>query len=91
MMTNVNAGARLERLPIGAFHRRVLWLVGMGMFFDSFDNTLSGSVLAVLLHSGWSTLQLNSFFMSATFLGLTIGAGLAGWLSDRFGRLRDSG
>ncbi|MFM0004042.1 MFS transporter [Paraburkholderia nemoris] len=56
------------------------------MFFDSFDNTLSSSVLATMLHSGWSTLQLNSIFMSATFVGLTIGAGLAGWLSDRFGR-----
>lgn len=86
MTNNVNAGARLDRLPIGAFHTRVLWLVGMGMFFDSFDNTLSSSVLASMLHSGWSTLQLNSLFMSATFAGLTIGAGLAGWLSDRFGR-----
>jgi putative MFS transporter len=86
MSSRVNAGARLDSLPIGPFHSRVLWLVGMGMFFDSFDNTLSSSVLASMLHSGWSTLQLNSVFMSATFVGLTIGAGLAGWMSDRFGR-----
>jgi putative MFS transporter len=56
------------------------------MFFDSFDNTLSSSVLAAMLKSGWSTLQLNSIFMSATFVGLTIGAALAGLLSDKFGR-----
>ena len=86
MSNRVNAGARLDRLPIGAFHTRVLWLVGLGMFFDSFDNTLSSSVLAAMLKSGWSTLQLNSIFMSATFVGLTIGAALAGWLSDKFGR-----
>lgn len=86
MSKNANAGARLDRLPLGRFHTRVLWLVGLGMFFDSFDNTLSSSVLAAMLHSGWSTLHLNSLFMSATFCGLTIGAGLAGWLSDRFGR-----
>jgi MFS transporter, putative metabolite:H+ symporter len=86
MNNRVNAGARLDHLPLGRFHTRVLWLVGLGMFFDSFDNTLSSSVLATMLHSGWSTLQLNSIFMSATFVGLTIGAGLAGWLSDRFGR-----
>jgi len=83
----VNAGARLDRLPIGPFHRRVLWLVGLGMFFDSFDNTLSGGVLAAMLQSEWSTLELNAYFMSATFIGLTIGTAFAGWLSDRFGRL----
>ena len=86
MSNRVNAGARLDRLPIGPFHTRVLWLIGMGMFFDSFDNTLSSSVLAAMLKSGWSTLQLNSVFMSSTFVGLTIGAALAGWLSDKFGR-----
>lgn len=86
MSNRVNAGARLDRLPIGPFHTRVLWLVGLGMFFDSFDNTLSSSVLAAMLKSGWSTLQMNSIFMSATFVGLTIGAALAGWLSDKFGR-----
>jgi MFS transporter, putative metabolite:H+ symporter len=85
-MSSVNAGARLDRLPIGPFHRRVLWLVSMGVFFDSFDNTLSSSVLAAMLKSGWSTLELNSLFMSITFAGLTIGAAAAGWLSDRFGR-----
>ncbi|MEM5318314.1 MFS transporter [Paraburkholderia sp. JHI869] len=76
----------MDRLPIGAFHRRVLWLVSMGVFFDSFDNTLSGSVLAALLKTGWSTLELNSLFMSVTFAGLTFGAAAAGWLSDRLGR-----
>jgi len=82
----VNAGARLDRLPLGRFHHRMLWLVALGVFFDSFDNTLSGSVLADMLKSGWSTLQLNSLFMSVTFAGLMIGAFFAGWLSDRFGR-----
>lgn len=83
----VNAGARMDRLPVGRFHRRVLWLVGLGMFFDSFDNTLSGGVLAAMLQSQWSTLELNAYFMSATFFALTIGTIFAGWLGDRFGRL----
>jgi putative MFS transporter len=86
LATGVHAGARLDRLPIGPFHRRMLWLVSLGVFFDSFDNTLSSSVLAAMLNSGWSTLELNSLFMSVTFAGLTVGAALAGWLSDRFGR-----
>jgi putative MFS transporter len=82
----VNAAARLDRLPIGPFHRRVLWLIGLGMFFDSFDNSMMGGVLATLVSNGMSTLALNARFISATFLGLTIGAGSAGILGDRLGR-----
>jgi MFS transporter, putative metabolite:H+ symporter len=87
VISNVNAGARLDRLPIGPLHRRLLWLVGLGMLFDTFDNTLSSSVLAALLGAKWSTLELNSLFMAATFLGLTVGAAFVGWMSDRYGRL----
>ena len=86
MNNPVNAAARLDRLPIGSFHRRVLWLIGMGMFFDSFDNGLMGGVLAALVSSHWSNLRLNSLFISSTFTGLAIGAAFAGWLGDRFGR-----
>jgi len=86
MISNVNAGARLDRLPIGPLHRKVLLLVGLGMLFDTFDNTLSSSVLAAMLGSHWSTLNLNSYFMSATFFGLMVGAAFAGFLSDRYGR-----
>lgn len=86
MRSPVNAGARLDALFPGPFHRRVLWLTGLGMFFDSFDNTLSGAVLAAMLETGFSTLHLNSLFLSATFVGLAVGAAFAGWLGDRFGR-----
>src|SRR5471030_2499444 len=41
----VNAAARLDRLPIGPFHWRVLRLVCAGMFFDSFDNSMMAGVL----------------------------------------------
>ncbi|MFF4835286.1 MFS transporter [Streptomyces sp. NPDC001315] len=86
MNTHVNAGQRLDSLPVGTFHRRLVLLVGLGMFFDSFDNTLSAGVLASVLDTGFSTLELNSLFLSVTFAGLAIGAIFAGWLSDRVGR-----
>lgn len=86
MNTEVTAGSRLDSLPIGRFHRRLVLLVGLGMFCDSFDNTLSSAVLASLLPTGFSTLELNSLFLSLTFAGLAIGAIFAGWLSDRVGR-----
>jgi putative MFS transporter len=86
MATQVNAAARLDRLPLGPFHRRVLRLVGMGMFFDSFDNSMMAGVLAALVSSGASTMALNATFISATFAGLTIGAATAGLIGDRLGR-----
>ena len=82
----INAGARLDRLPVGAFHRRVLWLIGLGMFLDACDIYLAGGVLGALVKEGWSTLELNAAFMSATFLGMLAGTFFAGYLGDRYGR-----
>ncbi|WP_442737975.1 MFS transporter [Streptomyces pseudogriseolus] len=86
MGTHSDVGRRLDSLPIGRFHRRLALLVGLGLFCDSFDNTLSAGVLASMLDSGFSTLGLNSLFLSVTFAGLAIGAAFAGWLGDRIGR-----
>jgi putative MFS transporter len=82
----VNAGARLDRLPIGRFHWRLLGLIGAGMFLDGFEVYLGGGVLGALVKSGWSDLNLNALFLSATFAGMFIGSILAGVLGDRFGR-----
>ena len=82
----INAGARLDRLPIGAFHRRILWLIGLGMFLDACDIYLAGGVLGTLVKSGWSDLNANAAFLSATFLGMLAGTFAAGWLGDRYGR-----
>ena len=86
MPTTVNAGGRLDRLPIGSFHYRVMWLVGIGMFFDGFDIYAAGTVLGTTLKSGFSTLGQNAMFVSATFVGMMIGSFLTGFLGDRFGR-----
>ena len=82
----IGAGARLDRLPLGAFHRRILALIAAGMFFDAFDIYLQGSLLGALVHDGWSTPAINASFLSKTFLGMLIGACAAGLIGDRFGR-----
>jgi MFS transporter, putative metabolite:H+ symporter len=69
MSTSVNAGSRLDRLPIGPFHRRIMFLIGIGMFFDGFDIYLAGTVLGVTLKTGFSTLPQNAMFISATAMG----------------------
>jgi MFS transporter, putative metabolite:H+ symporter len=85
-MTSVNSGSRLDRLPVGPFHRRIMLLVGIGMFFDGFDIYLAGSVLGVVLKTGFSTLPQNAAFVSATFVGMMLGSFGTGFLGDRYGR-----
>lgn len=82
----VNAGARLDRLPISRFHWKILGLVGAGAFFDSFDIFLAASVVAAMVHERFADLRMGAFFVSATFIGMTLGAGLSGIAGDRFGR-----
>jgi len=86
MLVTVNAGARLDRLPISSFHRRILLLIGIGMFFDGFDVYVAATVLGATLQSGFSTLSQNAQFVSVTFLGMMLGSFLTGFLGDRYGR-----
>jgi putative MFS transporter len=83
---SVNAGARLDRLPVSGFHRRVLWLIGVGMFFDGFDIYIAATVLGATLRGGFSTIGQNAAFVSATFVGMMLGSILTGFLGDRYGR-----
>jgi putative MFS transporter len=82
----INAGARLDRLPIGNFHYRLLALIGAGLFLDGFELYLTAGVLGSLTKSGWSTMALNASFVSATFMGMVVGAWAAGIIGDRYGR-----
>ena len=86
MPTAVNAGARLDRLPISSFHRRIFWLIGAGMFFDGYDLYVGTSVLGAVVQSKFATLDQVPQFISLTFLGMTIGSFITGFIGDRYGR-----
>ncbi len=80
------AAQRLDRLPESSFHRRLAAMIGAGLFFDAFDLYMASGIMVALTASGWSTMAMNAQFISAGALGTLIGAALAGWLGDRFGR-----
>lgn len=86
MAQTVNAGARLDRLPISSFHRRLLWLIGAGAFVDAFDVYLAGGAMAKMVQEAFSTVDANAYFLSAGAAGMLVGAAFAGYLGDRFGR-----
>ncbi|WP_240543893.1 hypothetical protein [Bradyrhizobium canariense] len=72
MSTSVNAGTRLDRLPVGPFHRHIILLIGIGTFFDGFDIYIANTLLSLMLKTSFSTLAQNAVFISATFVGTTL-------------------
>jgi putative MFS transporter len=83
---SVQTGARLDRLPISGFHKRIFGLIGAGMFFDGYDLYVGTNVLGSTVSTHFSTLGQNAQFVSLTFVGMTIGSLAAGFLGDAFGR-----
>jgi putative MFS transporter len=86
MSPTVNAAARLDRIPFGRFHVRLLLMIGGGLLLDTFDINLTGGVLGALDKSGFANLHQNALFISATFTGMMFGGWFAGVLGDRYGR-----
>src|SRR3981081_2825931 len=86
MAPAVNAGARLDRLPVSSFHYRIFWRGGAGMFFDGSDLYSAGGVLASAVQTKFSTVPQNLQFISLTFVGMTLGALITGFVGDKLGR-----
>ena len=77
---------RIERLPLGRFHRRFIALVSLGNFFDLYDIFIVAYIGAALQQSGFLTLRQFTFFVAAGFLGMFVGTVVFGMGSDRVGR-----
>ena len=86
MASAVNAGARLDRLPVSSFHYRIFWLVGAGMFFDGYDLYIAGGVIASVIQTKFAAPPQIPQFVSLTFVGMTIGALITGFVGDKMGR-----
>src|SRR5277367_3580476 len=78
--------ARIERLPLGRFHRRFIALVSLGNFFDLYDIFIVAYIGAALQASGFLSLKQFSVFVAAGFLGMFVGTVVFGMGSDRMGR-----
>jgi len=79
---------RIERLPLGRFHRRFVGLVSLGNFFDLYDIFIVAYLGAALQQSEFLTLRQFTIFVAAGFLGMFLGTVVFGMGSDRMGRRR---
>jgi len=80
--------ARMERLPVSWWHVRARIIVGIGTFFDAVDLLAIAYVLPVLVGLWHMNPQQVATVLSAAFWGQLIGALVAGWAAELWGRLR---
>ncbi|HUS16333.1 MAG TPA: MFS transporter [Chloroflexia bacterium] len=80
------AGAAIDRQPLTAFHWKLLGVAGIGWMFDAMDVGLITFVLPVLGAQWKLAPDLRGLILSAGFLGMFVGAAVAGMLADRLGR-----
>jgi MFS transporter, putative metabolite:H+ symporter len=81
-------GRRLDRLPVGPVHRRVVVAIGLGLFFEVYEIFLSSPIATALKTEyglGGTALQL---LLASSFLGMFVGAAAFGRIADRIGRRR---
>jgi putative MFS transporter len=88
-VTHVSAAAaRLDRLPVSAFHRRTAALLAYVFFFELGDLN-SFAYAAPALRQQWQlSIGTIATITSASFVGMFVGAMSAGTLSDHIGRKR---
>ena len=77
---------RLENLPVGSFHYKLLAVTGLGWLFDSMDTGLISFVLPILAKEWGLSPEQVGWIGSVGLIGMALGAVLAGTIADRFGR-----
>ena len=77
---------RLENLPVGSFHYKLLVITGLGWMFDSMDTGIISFVLPVLAKEWGLTSEQVGWIGSVGLIGMALGAVLAGTIADRLGR-----
>lgn len=77
---------RLENLPVGNFHYKLLFVTGLGWLFDSMDTGLIAFVLPILANDWALNPSQVGFIGSVGLVGMACGAVIAGSLADQFGR-----
>ncbi len=77
---------RLERVPFGRFHWRLLWMGGLGYTFDAMDGALIAFILPVVTALWTLADEQTGLLGSSAMIGYLFGAFFAGAVGDLIGR-----
>src|SRR5690606_22428277 len=78
--------ARLDRLPMTGYQRFIFGIIATAWFFDSIDlGSLTFLLGSIRNEFGLTTAQAG-LLSSMSFIGMFLGAAIAGMAADRFGR-----
>lgn len=77
---------RLEALPLGRFHYKLLLVTGLGWLFDSMDTGLIAFTLPVLAKEWGLAPGQMGLIGSIGLIGMALGAVVSGTIADRIGR-----
>lgn len=78
--------ARIDRIPLFSWHRKLLLLVGIGTFFDAFDIALGGLLGTILAGRYHLNAIQTAAVIASGFFGMFVGAIVLSVVSDYFGR-----
>lgn len=87
-LTEETVSARIERLPLTSWYRRIMLIVGMAGFFDAFDALTIAFVLPVLIPLWHIDPGAIGALISIGYAGQLIGAVFFSWVAERYGRQR---
>lgn len=80
--------ARIERLPLTSWYRRMMLIVGMAGFFDAFDALTIAFILPVLIAKWHINPAQIGALISIGYVGQLIGAIGLSWIAEKYGRQR---
>ena len=86
-VTEQTIAARLERLPYSSWHITITAVLGVAIFFDSFDSLAIAYVLPVLVREWHIPPAHIGLLISSANFGQAFGALTFGWIAERIGRV----
>lgn len=87
-MSLVTISQRFDRLPFTGYQRRLSWILSLCFAVDAVDLAMMSYLLAPISQDLQLSIRESALAGSSVFVGVGIGATVAGFLADRLGRRR---